>query len=73
MKVLVAGSSGFVGRRLCPALEDAGHAVRAMTRRPETYRGAGEAVHGDVHGDVHGAADPLRAHGLRHRRPSGPR
>jgi uncharacterized protein YbjT (DUF2867 family) len=48
MKVLVAGSSGFVGRRLCPALEKAGHAVRAMTRRPDTYRGAGEAVRGDV-------------------------
>ncbi|MBW0009540.1 MAG: NAD(P)H-binding protein, partial [Pseudonocardiales bacterium] len=49
MRVLVAGSSGFVGRRLCPALDKAGYAVRAMTRRPETYRGAGEAVHGDVH------------------------
>jgi uncharacterized protein YbjT (DUF2867 family) len=49
MQVLVAGSSGFVGRRLCPALEEAGYAVRAMTRSPENYRGAGEAVHGDVH------------------------
>ena len=37
MKVLVAGASGFVGRRLCPALEAAGHDVRAMTRRPEDY------------------------------------
>ncbi|MDQ3404600.1 MAG: NAD(P)H-binding protein [Actinomycetota bacterium] len=48
MKVLVAGSSGFVGRRLCPALEAAGHTVRAMTRHPEKYDGAGTAVRGDV-------------------------
>ncbi|HEX8519259.1 MAG TPA: NAD(P)H-binding protein [Pseudonocardia sp.] len=49
MKVLVAGSSGFVGQRLCPALETAGHTVQAMTRRPDAYRGAGAAVYGDVH------------------------
>jgi uncharacterized protein YbjT (DUF2867 family) len=48
MKVLVAGASGFVGRRLCPALEAAGHEVRAMTRRPERYAGAGTAVGADV-------------------------
>jgi uncharacterized protein YbjT (DUF2867 family) len=48
MRVLVAGASGFVGRRLGPALEEAGHEVRAMTRRPEIYRGAGQPVHGDV-------------------------
>jgi uncharacterized protein YbjT (DUF2867 family) len=48
MKVLVAGSTGFVGRRLCPALEAAGHEVAAMTRRPEDYDGAGAPVRGDV-------------------------
>ncbi len=48
MKVLVAGASGFVGGRLCPALQEAGHEVRAMTRHPETYRGAGEPVRADV-------------------------
>jgi uncharacterized protein YbjT (DUF2867 family) len=47
--VLVAGASGFVGRRLCRALEQAGHEVRAMTRHPDTYTGAGEPVHADVH------------------------
>ena len=49
MRIVVAGSSGFVGRRLCPALEDAGHTVVAMTRHPETYRGAGTPVRADVH------------------------
>ena len=49
MKVLVSGSSGFIGRRLCPALEQAGHSVRAMTRSPDAYKGVGDAVHGDVH------------------------
>jgi uncharacterized protein YbjT (DUF2867 family) len=46
--VLVAGASGFVGRRLCPALEAAGHAVTAMTRNPQRYDGAGRAVKADV-------------------------
>jgi uncharacterized protein YbjT (DUF2867 family) len=48
MKILVAGSTGFVGRQLCPALLDAGHEVVAMTRHPESYRGVGEPVGGDV-------------------------
>ena len=47
--VLVAGASGFVGRRLVPALVEAGHDVRAMTRNPDGYDGQGTAVHGDVH------------------------
>ena len=37
--VLVTGASGFVGSHLCQALIEAGHDVRAMTRRPEDYRG----------------------------------
>lgn len=49
VKVLVAGASGFVGRRLCPALASAGHDVAAMTRNPAAYGGAGTPVYGDVH------------------------
>jgi len=48
-----------VGRRLCPALTEAGHEVLAMTRRPEEYTGAGEAVPGDVH-DASTLGDALR-------------
>ncbi len=46
--VLVTGATGFVGRRLVPALSDAGHEVRAMTRRPEDYSGVGDPVGADV-------------------------
>ncbi len=46
--VLVTGATGFVGRRLVPALLEQGHAVRAMTRNPGSYTGPGEPVRGDV-------------------------
>jgi uncharacterized protein YbjT (DUF2867 family) len=46
--VLVTGASGFVGSHLCRELTEAGHRVRAMTRNPDTYSGAGEPVYGDV-------------------------
>src|SRR5690349_4188836 len=48
MRVLLTGASGFIGGRLGPALEKAGHEVRAMTRHPDRYSGAGTAVRGDV-------------------------
>ncbi|MET9211595.1 MULTISPECIES: NAD(P)H-binding protein [unclassified Nocardia] len=48
MDVLVAGSTGFIGRRLCPVLQESGHTVRAMTRHPGNYRGAGTPVGADV-------------------------
>jgi uncharacterized protein YbjT (DUF2867 family) len=46
--VLVAGGTGFVGRRLVPALVEAGRDVRVMTRHPDAYDGPGTAVRGDV-------------------------
>ena len=46
--VLVTGASGFVGSHLARGLAERGHTVRAMTRHPEDYSGAGEAVRGDV-------------------------
>lgn len=47
-EVLVAGGTGFVGRRLVAELAGAGRAVRVMTRRPDGYHGPGTAVYGDV-------------------------
>ena len=48
MRVLVTGSTGFVGRRLVPVLMGRGHEVLAMTRRPAEYAGPGVAVAADV-------------------------
>ena len=47
-RILVTGATGFIGRRLVPALIDQGHDVRAMTRHPERYDGPGEGVAGDM-------------------------
>jgi len=44
----VAGASGFVGKRLCLALEQEGHEVIAMTRDPKAYTGVGRPVEADV-------------------------
>jgi uncharacterized protein YbjT (DUF2867 family) len=58
LTVLVTGATGFVGRRLVPALLEEGHEVRAMTRRPEKYEGDGQPVAGDVF-DPDSLTEPL--------------
>lgn len=40
MKVLATGSSGFLGRAVVRALQDAGHEVRTLQRRPSGVAGA---------------------------------
>jgi uncharacterized protein YbjT (DUF2867 family) len=49
LTILVTGATGFIGRRLTPALTEAGHHVKAMTRRPDAYEGQGTPVGADVH------------------------
>jgi uncharacterized protein YbjT (DUF2867 family) len=56
MRVLVTGATGFIGNHLVPRLVEAGHEVRAATRHPDSYDGAGEPVAVDLE-DV----DSLRA------------
>ncbi|ROR92805.1 NAD(P)H-binding protein [Nocardioides aurantiacus] len=46
--VLVTGATGFIGKRLVPALIEQGHEVRAMTRRPQQYDGPGTPVGGNT-------------------------
>ncbi|MEV4515819.1 NAD(P)H-binding protein [Dactylosporangium sp. NPDC049525] len=47
-RVVVTGASGFIGSHLASALTDEGYEVRAMTRHPDRYDGAGTPVQGDV-------------------------
>jgi len=46
--VLVAGGTGFVGRRLVAALDEQNAEVVVMTRSPDKHRGPGTPVFGDV-------------------------
>ena len=58
LDVLVTGATGFIGRRLVPALLEDGHRVRAMTRNPSSYDGPGKAIGGDV-SDPASLTEPL--------------
>jgi uncharacterized protein YbjT (DUF2867 family) len=51
MRVVVTGATGYLGGRLCAALADAGHAVRALARRSSDVSGLApgvELAYGDV-------------------------
>lgn len=47
-RVVVTGASGFIGSHLARALVGRGYDVRAMTRHPDRYDGAGTPVRADV-------------------------
>lgn len=58
MKVAVIGASGFVGRRVVPALLKRSHEVLALTRSPEDYEGPGTPRLADLD-DAGGLAQAL--------------
>lgn len=48
MQTLVTGATGFVGAKLMPALQRAGHGVRAFARDPARVEGGVPVVRGDA-------------------------
>ncbi|CAN5188038.1 SDR family oxidoreductase [soil metagenome] len=62
MRILVTGSTGYIGGRLAPRLVEAGHDVRAIVRDPLKLRDAPWASRADVMmGDLTDAAAVARA------------
>lgn len=63
MRIFVAGATGVVGRRVVPALVEAGHDVRAVGRTPEKRRRLDELGARAVEVDLFDAAAVRRAVG----------
>jgi uncharacterized protein YbjT (DUF2867 family) len=61
VKVLVTGGTGFVGPHIVSAVVDAGHYVRALERKPGTWKRAGLPCQEAVQGDMTDAASLRRA------------
>jgi nucleoside-diphosphate-sugar epimerase len=61
VKVLVAGATGVIGRRLVPHLLGAGHEVTAMVRSEDSARAAQQAGAHHVRADALDSAATMRA------------